>query len=854
YYERLRGEKQLSFEEIFTKELAIPSFFRKPEFKKRLVAKTLEVYIKRQMEERGLKRRTVVDKLFDFMLTWRKRSQGSAFAYRLNEPFDNGDELILPLKLGDEVVSIGVKKDDKLRVVSAGEAEKVFERNILDDARIRLADLLEKEESAPVPFDVSEEGRIRLFAAFASPSQKPLVHIELSLGQVLDESKLKEWIHIMAEESELLNTEKGYYVLNPASAVKIILNSDVFPTFRRDLADNAQYITDYAAGLIDNSDKRINLLEGMVYGTPEMGAKPGAKQVMQYSEPKRLHKVYNIIRNKETGVAEPGEDQVPEGPDISEERVSLFSKYRNIVIASGIIVISAVISLPMFISGMIAAPAAILIAGISGGLYFIRRHIVREKVSAEDRVPDKIAAAEPVSDIDTLFNKYLGEDFRGLLDLPNLPLHMHTEGPAMRHHMQEMLDRLNNIADYDWIPSYYRNIISSRENREFFELFILLHDIGKVDTAPMKVPDGSFEVYPAHEDASIKMIREVGRLRTLLDEKLKIAKQEISTKQLITKAEEEFMADPSRDVTDEEVEAARAIEEDLAIRYSGELPGRQFFEEVVRLHGFVYSLNEGKISEDDVKGLFDTINPSPDKYRILDMIIAADFLDTVDIHRQKVIDFAKSNIEFKQSRMTTPDEKQALLDMFKGKPDPEDEIPIHFSLYIWKEFRLAIEEARNKGELSDASYNLIVNSGLGVSRTDGYGERNLQKDAIPILTRTINSSRTSRGEPELSEKDVIRYVSFHERAHQLIKITEKYREDMFVIARNLVQEKFYDDPEMKELGISGFDDLLDYFTNNYGKEYRDNPSAFIEELIVMTLTDTTIPIFGKPVKPLLRDK
>ena len=113
--------------------------------------------------------------------------------------------------------------------------------------------------------------------------------------------------------------------------------------------------------------------------------------------------------------------------------------------------------------------------------------------------------------ITDLIRVHLPQEYHGHFDIPNLPLESHQEGPLLIDHLQTMLDILNTAENNMSIPSEYRAILAAPENRQFFEAFIELHDIGKL-TIHTAHTEEEFNLYPKHEDESVNIVKGDDRL------------------------------------------------------------------------------------------------------------------------------------------------------------------------------------------------------------------------------------------------------------------------------------------------------------------------------------------------------
>ncbi len=116
-----------------------------------------------------------------------------------------------------------------------------------------------------------------------------------------------------------------------------------------------------------------------------------------------------------------------------------------------------------------------------------------------------------ISEAEALIDTYIPAQLRFIFETPQRGK-FHKEGPALKHHLQAMLLAIRDIcAEQDntfsgILPPRYRQLI--RGHRTFFELFSLLHDIGKATTLRLKM-NGAI-TYPQHELRSITLMKEHG--------------------------------------------------------------------------------------------------------------------------------------------------------------------------------------------------------------------------------------------------------------------------------------------------------------------------------------------------------
>lgn len=186
-----------------------------------------------------------------------------------------------------------------------------------------------------------------------------------------------------------------------------------------------------------------------------------------------------------------------------------------------------------------------------------------------------------ITDINMLIKLRLPKKYHKRFNVPNLPLSVHKEGPLLTDHLQEMLNVLNNPYAYNEIPSYFQNIIAEQKHRLFYEFYILIHDMAKIEIRPQTVVEegNKFELYPNHES-----------------------------------------------------ESAALIEKDMEI--AKDFEQRDVLVEVVRLHGKFYQIAKEVLDDKTFKTFVEKINESVEKNTVLIFLITCGFIDTIATHRK----------------------------------------------------------------------------------------------------------------------------------------------------------------------------------------------------------------------------
>ncbi len=125
-------------------------------------------------------------------------------------------------------------------------------------------------------------------------------------------------------------------------------------------------------------------------------------------------------------------------------------------------------------------------------------------------VSDLSFLTEPINDLsDTrnLIQEYLPQQYWNKFTVQNLPLHIYGEGPILEHHLQAMLNVLDNASKLN-LPEKYKNLLTSEKNREFFEAFILFHDIAKISIKQKDIIEegNKLSLYPNHESEAVALL------------------------------------------------------------------------------------------------------------------------------------------------------------------------------------------------------------------------------------------------------------------------------------------------------------------------------------------------------------
>jgi len=163
----------------------------------------------------------------------------------------------------------------------------------------------------------------------------------------------------------------------------------------------------------------------------------------------------------------------------------------------------------------------------------------------------------------------------------------------------------------------------------------------------------------------------------------------------------------------------------------------------------------------------------------------------------------------------------------------DDEEFSHLPLYLWRPLKARLLAAVNNGEVKEEDRPAVerVLAGKGVARIDKKGKIKIEDAAAGYLVEVINEN-TARGSP-VTVNDVKEYLTFHEKLHKQIKSSPELKKKLKSLLKELKNPEIYRDKRYK---VRSFEQLKQYFINNYGKEYSDD-EKFIEELAVVYLTE-----------------
>lgn len=158
---------------------------------------------------------------------------------------------------------------------------------------------------------------------------------------------------------------------------------------------------------------------------------------------------------------------------------------------------------------------------VNGALYFDRRRVEITGPRAISRsvydpaVPlERLSAVHPLRapdweerSIAVLARRLLPERFLPFLNRPNHPTAFHREGPQIVDHLQAMWSAYHDLGRSLTLPKAIRKLLADPKEREFFLLFILLHDLGKITSqvSSLFIGDIRHDRYLAHPLESFLM-------------------------------------------------------------------------------------------------------------------------------------------------------------------------------------------------------------------------------------------------------------------------------------------------------------------------------------------------------------
>ena len=117
-----------------------------------------------------------------------------------------------------------------------------------------------------------------------------------------------------------------------------------------------------------------------------------------------------------------------------------------------------------------------------------------------------------------LVHQELPAEFYSILEIPNLPLAAHHEGPKHGDHLLALFHALESLKTNPAIPDRYRQLLANPHEKTFFTRFILLHDLGKTTVTPSTiVKEGrTVELYAGHEEESFRLAMEHPAIQQLV--------------------------------------------------------------------------------------------------------------------------------------------------------------------------------------------------------------------------------------------------------------------------------------------------------------------------------------------------
>lgn len=158
-----------------------------------------------------------------------------------------------------------------------------------------------------------------------------------------------------------------------------------------------------------------------------------------------------------------------------------------------------------------------LVAADSNFAGKLRRHA--ETIGLVKAAPAAAVSGPP--SFGSLVERRLPPSHRGGWDVPNHNYSEETGRPVLSDHLQGLYDVLNDPRAHDVIPARHQDTLSDPANRDFFELFVLIHDYAKTKMEPAYRRDDAGRIvgvgYAGHEALSVEMALADPVLSDLID-------------------------------------------------------------------------------------------------------------------------------------------------------------------------------------------------------------------------------------------------------------------------------------------------------------------------------------------------
>jgi hypothetical protein len=188
----------------------------------------------------------------------------------------------------------------------------------------------------------------------------------------------------------------------------------------------------------------------------------------------------------------------------------------------------------------------------------------------------------------------------------------------------------------------------------------------------------------------------------------------------------------------------------------------------------------------------------------------------------------------------------------QNEPEPPPEIrsrgirTFHLPLYIWRLFAQYLKTAHKRGKIAENVYQAIVERGEGPARVTKEGEIKVEKTVLRILTKAINdANREKFGKRyrKVTQRQVEAFLKLHEARHLELREAPAIVETL--LWRLHADSLYAPEPGQPAPSVRSYEELKQFFINNYGKEYAQD-DLFAGEL--RDLYWTPAPFLGGMVK------
>ena len=151
--------------------------------------------------------------------------------------------------------------------------------------------------------------------------------------------------------------------------------------------------------------------------------------------------------------------------------------------------------------------------------------------------------------------------------------------------------------------------------------------------------------------------------------------------------------------------------------------------------------------------------------------------------------------------------------------------------YLWQALQQWVTTTDARHQLAPGVYTRLAQQladtgEVNLAWLDASGTIQFAPDAVAAFVEAFNAAHPARASP-LTVADAYAYLETHERYHQ------QFQADPTAVDRLLTELR-------ATLGEAGFATLQAQFANNYGPKYRADAREFVEELLVVYLTEQQI--------------